>query len=123
MTGQTLLHRQIHPAFFRNDHVQSPAFQFFTRDQGLLSTDDGDRINADAARARFTAKFESAGSMAVTPDECTKEVLPIISDGGTNDLPPEHVRIDFNGLSNGQVEKKAKNLRNAAVAHGGTRRP
>lgn len=125
MTGQTLLHRQIHPAFFRNGRVESPAFRPSPKDEGKLSTEDGDRISAEAAWVRYTTvrRFESVGSMAVTPDECASLALPVIPDGGTDPkLSAEHVSIDFNGLDRKQTESKSKKLRAAALARDWTHR-
>jgi hypothetical protein len=126
MTGQTLLHRQIHPDFFKNGHLQSSAFKPFSKDAGLLSTDDGDRITAAAAYIRYTTvrHLSSVGSMAITPDECSGQALPIRPDGdGNSDLDDEHVSIDFNGLNRKQVEAKSKNLRDVAIARDWTHRP
>lgn len=126
MTAQTMLHRQIHPAFFRNGRVESPAFRPSPEHKGLLSTEDGDRITAEAAWIRYTTvrRFDSVGSMAVTPGECEGLALPVIPDGGTDpDLSPEHVSIDFNGLDRKQTESKSKKLRDAAVTRSWTHRP
>ena len=126
MTAQTMLHRQIHPAFFRNGRVESPAFRPSSKDEGKLSTEDGDRITAEAAWVRYTTvrRFDSVGSMAVTTDECAGLVLPVIEDGGTDPkLSAEHVSIDFNGLDRKQTESKSKKLRDAAVTRSWTHRP
>jgi hypothetical protein len=126
VTGQTMLHRQIHPAFFRNGRVESPAFRPSSKDVGKLSTEDGDRITAEAAWVRYTTvrRFESVGSMAVTVDDCARIALPVIADGGTDpELSAEHVSIDFNGLDRKQTESKSKKLRDAAVTRNWTHRP
>lgn len=126
MRGETLLHRQIHPNFATNGRVDAIAFRPSSSHKGFLSTDDGDRITAEAAYLRYTTvrKLLSAGTMAITPDECSAQALPVIPDGdGDPQLDNEHVSIDFNGLSRRDAENKSKALRDAAVKRDWTHRP
>jgi len=53
--------------------------------------------------------------MAVTPAECEMEELSCEE----NNIPFDgHAFIDFTGHANNQIDKKAKKLRNAALARG-----
>lgn len=74
-----------------------------------MSVDDGDQIDPNESYERFTSRTEcrSIGVMAVTNGECAALNLGVIADG----LPyKEHASIDFQGLSNSQVEKRGKQL-------------
>lgn len=117
MTGETLLLRQVHPAFIHADRVTSQAFRPTPKDQQLLSVYDGDQTTADAAYHHFvgTPECKSAGVLAVTCDECSDQQLPVRPDP---EPFPEHVVIDFSGLSNNQCEKKGKRLCTIAVQRG-----
>ena len=122
MNKSTLLHRQVHthPSFTQIDpktkkkRATSQAFLPSAID-GMLSTDDGDRISAADSWVRYTnvQRLESCGVMSVSVGECANENLPVIPDG----VPyPEHVSIDFNGLTRGQTRRKSKYLRAVANA-------
>ena len=120
MNEFTLLHRQVHPSFTQIDpdtgqnRATAQAFNPSARD-GMLSTEDGDKISAANSWIRYTyvQRLESCGVMSVSVGECANENLPVIPDG----VPyPEHVSIDFNGLSRGQIRRKSKYLRAVANA-------
>lgn len=122
MNKSTLLHRQVHthPSFTQIDpktktkRTTSQAFMPSTRD-GMLSTYDGDKISAADSWVIHTNMLglKSCGVMSVSVGECADENLPVIPDG----VPyPEHVSIDFNGLSRGQTRRKSKYLRAVANA-------
>ena len=104
-------------AFVQAGHVTSQAFRPTPKDQALLSVYDGDRIAAEASWVHYTTelKLASAGTMAVTIDECTAESLPARPDP---EPFPEHVVIDFTGLTDRQCEKAAKKLRAKSNARG-----
>ena len=44
MQPETPLLRQVHPQWFKDDHVVSLAFRPFPKDEGLLSVYDGSQI-------------------------------------------------------------------------------
>lgn len=115
MNNNTLLLRQIHPAFIQQDKVTSQAFRPTPKDEKLLSVDNGDQIQATASWNRFVEnpQCQSAGVMAVSFEECRSQELPVEQDGKPY---PEHCSINFNDLSNGQVNKKAKKLKAYAEA-------
>lgn len=117
MTEETLLLRQIHPAFVQADRVTSQAFRPTPKDQQLLSVYDGDMISAAAAYQHFTSmpNCQSHGVLAVTVQECIELNLSARPDP---DLFPEHAVIDFTGLSNNQCEKKGKHLCSMALQRG-----
>jgi hypothetical protein len=78
MTGATLLFRQIHPNFVQDGFASSVAFRPNESDEGLLSVYNCDLITAEASWAHYTtvSKKRSAGTTAVTVDECAAEDLP-----------------------------------------------
>lgn len=110
MNNNTLLLRQIHPAFIQQDKITSQAFRPTPKDEKLLSVDNGDKVQAAEAWARFVVnpQCQSVGVMAVSYQECSNEDLKVIEDGAPY---PEHCSIDFNNLSNGQINRKSKELR------------
>jgi len=114
MESETLLLRQINPNFIQQGRITSIAFRPTTKDEYLLSVEDGSRISARASWERFTKtpNCNSVGVMAVSFAECTQQELPIIEDG---EPFPEHCSIDFSNLTRGLVEKKAKFLAKYAV--------
>ena len=82
MNDETLLLRQVHPGFVRNERVTSQAFTPRPSDGNRLSVYDGDQIEPEAAWRHYTTlqSLESAGVMAVTLAECTALDLPVRSD-------------------------------------------
>lgn len=110
MNGETLLFRQIHPNFIEDDgQVTYLAFRPFPRDEGKLSTYDGDQIVAEASWHHYTKVLNrtSKGVMAVTVAECESQQTKPILDAQPF---PEHVSIDFTGLSKKEVKNAAKRL-------------
>jgi hypothetical protein len=110
MTGTTLLLRQVHPSFVQAGRVTSQAFRPTPKDNSLLSVYDGDQITPEKSRAHFTSQdnCKSCGVMAVTVDECSAEDLPTRADPAPF---PEHAVVDFNGIADGQIERKGKKLK------------
>jgi hypothetical protein len=105
MQPTTLLLRQIHPKWLKEDgHLLSVAFRPFPKDQGLLSVYDGDLITPEASWGHYTRKLgnSSAGVWAVTVQETESCHLSARSE--TEGQFPEHAVIDFTG----QVEKQQK---------------
>ena len=117
MTDSTLLLRQIHPSFVQAGRATSQAFRPTPKDKGLLSTYDGDQISAEDSWHHFVSKDhrKSAGVMALTVQECTREALPVRPD---QEAFPEHVVIDFTEYNDNQREKKGKQLRIYAATRG-----
>lgn len=122
MNASTLLHRQVHPSFTQIDpdtgqkRATAQAFKPSARD-GMLSTEDGDKISAANSWVRYTnlQGLASCGVMSVSVGECANENLPVIPDG----VPyPEHVSINFNRLTEGQKRSKSKQLRAFANKRG-----
>lgn len=115
MTEDTILMRQINPAFLVDGRVSSAAFHPTPKDEGRLSVYDGDLINAQDSWNHFTAAqgYKSAGVQGVSVAECNAEGLPTESDTEAFD---EHAVIDFNGLeTKGAVRRKSKSLRDYAI--------
>ena len=123
MNPATLLYRQVHPSWIRDDRVASLAFQPTPKDNGRLSVYDGDQISAADAWRHYTGALglRSDGIVAVTLAECVGLQLDVVADP----LPafPEHTLIDFAGLSGNQIRRVAQHLRAAAGARGWLFRP
>ena len=117
MNDETLLLRQVHPGFVRNERVTSQAFTPRSSDGNRLSVYDGDQIQPEAAWRHYTTQqsLESAGVMAVTLAECEASDLPARSDP---DPFPEHAVIDFSLLGRNAISRAAKRLRDAATRRG-----
>lgn len=117
MTDDTELLRQVHPSWVQAGRATSQTFKPTPKDQGKLSTYDGDMIQPEPAWKHYTSKnLASAGVLAVTVSEFKQEDLPAQFDG-TDDFPC-HVSVDYNGVPEKQIEKKSKRLRDVAHARG-----
>lgn len=117
MDERTLLYRQVHPSFVQQGHITSQVFTPTPKDGNRLSVYDGDLIAAEAAWRHYTAELgqRSVGVTAVTVAECAGEGLPAVADA---DAFPEHVLIDFSGLTRSQIRNAAKQLQEFAEARG-----
>lgn len=117
MTNKTLLLRQVHPSWVQLDRVTSQVFRPTPKDQKRLSVYDGDQISATGSWSHFTEVlgYASVGVLAVTKGECLHLQLATFSDPAPF---PEHAVIDFTGFEEGQIKKKAKQLKEAAGARG-----
>lgn len=117
MNSKTVLIRQIHPSFVQNGRVGSNAFCPTPKDDGKLSTYDGDMIDAESAWSHYTHDLghESTGALGLSIEEC--EALNLSIKSAPTPFP-EHVLIDFSSFGNSAIKKKAKKLKNAAVERG-----
>jgi hypothetical protein len=117
MTGVTLLLRQIHPNFVQEGFAGSVAFRPNESDEGLLSVYDGDLITAEESWTHYTSvsKKKSAGTTALSVDECTAESLPARPDP---DPFPEHAVVDFTAIEEKHWRTKSKKLQAKARARG-----
>lgn len=117
MNSETILIRQIHPSFIQDGRVGSNAFCPTSKDDGKLSTYDGDKIDAESAWQHYTDDLghESVGAYGVTVGECESLDLPVCEDP---EPFPEHVVIDFTSHGSSAVKKKSKQLRKNAVERG-----
>jgi hypothetical protein len=118
MNPHSLLHRQVHPTFFKNAVVSSQVFKPTPKDNGLLSTYDGDLIGAADLWTHYTSKVGllSVGVLSVTGIECGSQTLAYRLE--TEGFYPEHAVIDFTGCTRGEIERKSKALRDFAVSRG-----
>ncbi len=109
MNDNTLLHRQVHPSWVQQGRVTSQLFKPTPKDERKLSVYDGDQISAENAWIHFsgTLGHPSVGVLSVTVSECGAQGLRVAPDP---EPFPEHVVIDYTGLSAGQIEKAAKRL-------------
>ena len=115
MNDATLLLRQVHPSFVQNGFVTSQAFRPFPEDKGLLSTYDGDMIDAESSWAHFTIALRAVGTMGILVSECTSEELLARPDP---EPFPSHAVVDFNAHSDKKRESKGKKLRDRAAIRG-----
>ena len=117
MVAETLLLRQVHPQFMQRGRTTSQAFRPTPKDEKKLSVYDGDLISPEDSfrHYRRVLKFESVGVLGVTVGECGEQGLPVAPDPQTF---AEHALIDFSEISNSQIEKKSKLLRDSAQKRG-----
>ena len=124
MTPETLLLRQVHPAFVQADFISSQVFfitsQVFKptpKDEGKLSAYNGEKFTPLTSFEHFLQNpvCTSAGVVAVTVQECAKEALIAFENNNPFD---GHTVISYSGLANNQIDKKAKKLRNIAMERG-----
>ena len=124
MNSSTILLRQVHPSFVQADSISSQVFtitsQVFRptpKDEGLLSVYNGEKFSAAESHSHFTNESanQSFGVVGVTGEECDARQLKW---GEDNDPFDGHSYIDFNGLANKEIEKRAKLLKKAAMERG-----
>lgn len=117
MTSTTLLFRQVNPSWVQQGRITSQTFTPTPKDQGRLSVYDGGQIDAKMSWEHYTCTlgFQSAGVVAITVDECTNQGLQAIPDTMHY---PEHVIIDFTGITGNQRRKIAQYLTAAAKTRG-----
>ena len=117
MNDGTLLFRQVHPRFVRQDRVTSQAFMPSPQARNRLSVYDGDMITAEAAWLHYTGPLalRSAGAVAVTVAECSGADVEVRPDP---DPFPEHAVLDFQGIGISRVRSVAKRLRALASERG-----
>lgn len=118
MNDETMLLRQVHPAFFPDGALSSQAFFPFPKDEGMLSVDDGDQFSGEASHRYYTVNLglESVGVWAVSGGEVVSLALAYRSDPvAGNDA---HSVIDFGARSDKECRKLAKRLKNFAIDRG-----
>ena len=118
MNGGTLLLRQVHPNFMKNDALTSQAFIPFPKDKGALSVYDGDQIDAAAAYAHYTKTLrrQSQGVWGVTCSEVA--LIGLTSAPDPLEGFPCHAVIDFGAASSKECRKLAKRLKDFAEMRG-----
>ena len=117
MNDETLLLRQVNPAWVQEGHITSQAFRPTPKDKKQLSVYDGNLITAENAWRHFTHTLghSSIGVMAVTVSECEGQELTVRPDP---EPFPEHAVIDFGEFAENQIKTKAKHLKVAAELRG-----
>lgn len=118
MNDETLLLRQVHPQFLKDDQLTSQAFFPFPNDNGRLSVYDGDQISAETSFRHYTEdlRLQSRGVWAVSGAESAGVDLPYVADPQTES--PAHAVIDFGSRTEKECRKLAKRLREFAVLRG-----
>ena len=117
MNQRTLLLRQVSPSWLIDGRITSQVFRPTRKDDGLLSTYDGDRITPRDAWKHYTAtlNYQSVGVVAVTVAECQLKSLPVRGDPKVNFL--EHVVIDFRSVTTSkEMERLSKDLKMFAMS-------
>lgn len=123
-TPDELLHRQVHPSHIQDGELTSAAFKPFPKDRERLSVDRDTLSSAKESYLRHTQekRLESAGTWSVSVEECLDLSLPAIEDpveiDGVSNLA--HCLICFDAHSSNQQRRKAKKLRDKAVARKAT---
>lgn len=118
MTDETILLRQIHPAFLDGDRVGSPAFRPSKKDNGLLSVYDGDLISEQDAFQHFNAQPDCT-SHCVCGVACREaDSIGLASRPEVEKYFPEHAVIDFTPYGTSRQKKLAQQLRNFAQERG-----
>lgn len=118
MNPQTMLLRQVHPAFIPDGQLSSQAFMPFPKDQGKPSVYDGDQIGASESYKHYTEVL-SLKSDSVWGITCAE-----VSSIGLTGVPdPEedfasHALIDFTAHAEIRFRKLAKKLKAMAIARG-----
>ena len=131
MDDKTLLYRQVNPKFIKNDLATTQAFRPTKKDEKQLSVYDGSKIEPLEAWEHYTEQLKliSDGVLAISVEESKSLKL---DDGKSLKLPvfpkpeenfSEHVIIDFRGLSNNQIKRKAEDLKTKANERGWLYRP
>ena len=73
----------------------------------MLSVHDGDQISAASSWEQYSGRgLESYGVVAITKGECERFGLSVIPDPQPGS--PEHVLIDFTGLSRSRTKQVAR---------------
>jgi hypothetical protein len=112
------LFRQVAPKDYRvGNVVTSVTFRPLPKDEGYLSVDRSSLTTAENSFLQFVNGIgNSVGVLAVTVGECANEQLNSYEDPLPNN--GWHALVDFNGLTRGQQETKAKLLRDIAEKRG-----
>lgn len=119
-----LLFRQIHPSFVSSDgRVSSRVFDPLRsggdqgRERRVLSAYDGSLISAQSAFEHYTDELgrNSCGVLAVNEDECASLGISVERDAAGF---PEHVSLNFDGLSRRSITDAAKRLLAFAMENG-----
>ena len=123
MDDDTLLLRQAHPNFMDGEVITSQIFVPFPKDDGKLSVDDGDQINAHDAYKFYTEdRGNTSDSVwAVNKSESDACNVPGIADPAED--APWHAALDFGGKTVKQCRKIAKKLKKYALVRGCQYRP
>jgi hypothetical protein len=121
MDSNNKLFRQVHPSFVQGDSVSSQVFSSQTfrptpKDDNKLSVYNETVFTAKESFDHFqTQGYVSAGVVGVSKEECDTENLLVTEDN----IPFEgHCSIDYNGLEQNAIKKKAKKLKNYATKRG-----
>jgi hypothetical protein len=116
VTDETLLLRQVNPAFVQNGRPSSQVFRPTPKVENRLSVYDGDLITPERSWRHFVALgYRSSGVLAVIVQECKDQSLPVVS---SPEIFVEHAHVDFAGYSKSQVEVKGKRLLSVAIVRG-----
>ena len=95
--------------------VESRNFKPTEKDEGLLSTYNGNLTTPEKAYIHYTKILKSKGVLGVSKEECEELNLSVIEDGAPF---PEHASIDFKNHGKAKQGKIAKRLRSKAARRG-----
>lgn len=115
------MYRQIHPSWVQHSRVTSMAFKPTKKDDKKLSVANSGKTTAEAAFKHHTEtlKRPSLGSWGLSVKFINESELKCFEDPVTTDpKDPAHSFLDFQGLTNTQVEQRAAKLANHARDRG-----
>jgi len=124
MDSSSILLRQVHPTFVQADIISTQVFSITSqvfkptpKDEGFLSMYNDEKFTPEESHSHFTSENgkSSFGVVGVSGIECENQQLKWAED---NDPFDGHSHIDFNGLTKGEIEKKAKFLKSVAMKRG-----
>ena len=117
MNNETLLFRQVSPAFIKDGRVTSQAFTPTRKDNEKLSVYDGEQFSAEESWKHFATNTNgnSVGVLAVTVNECSSQNLRVVPD---NNAFQGHALIDFSSLGKNQTRIKSRILTEDAIRRG-----
>lgn len=118
MTEETILLRQIHPAFIDGDRVGSPAFRPSKKDNGLLSVYDNDLISAQDAFQHFNAQPDCTSHSVCGVVRSEADSIGLASRPEIEEYFLEHAIIDFTPYGTSRQGKLARQLRDFAQERG-----
>lgn len=111
MNKETVLYRQVNPDWVKGDGVTSQVFRPSPKDENKVSTYNGEKFSPEEAYNHYVRNYKSDGVLGIKICECEDEELSCDEDNHQFD---GHVSIDYSGFSRGEIERKAKKLRDKA---------
>ena len=122
--GEEVLYRQIHPAFYDDGQLLSPAFKPSSDDEGMMSVDRSSLTSAQAAHEHYTVhnKRSSSCVCGVSVEEFAADAILCHGDpiAETDALKgnPAHGLANYTTIEEKKWKNVAKKLKNLAKKRG-----